>query len=230
MIRVAVTTAHDASERVAAVFRTYGLSPVVLPCIQPFSGEEEVLLRLRRAASSAHWVLITSARAVVATWPQGGMPAVPVAAVGEASARAVHRAGGRVALWGGSGVEDVLALMSPDLDGRQVVFPHARDADRGTVDRLERLGARVVAGVAYGVVPIAPGPDPVDAVAFGSPSAVEGWVSGRTLDGLSVGAVGPTTAAALRAHGCPPDVVADRPEFGRLAAAMAQRAGERIPS
>ena len=66
----------------------------------------------------------------------------------------------------------------------------------------------MIAEVAYTAVPIGPGPDPVDGAVFGSPSAVAGWLSARTLDELAVvAAMGPTTAAALEHAGRPADIV-----------------------
>lgn len=219
MTRVGVTTSADRAERAANAYESRGLTPVLLPCIRVEPGAEAVIDELRVAATAADWILLTSARAIDVMWPSGSMPATPVVVVGEATASAALDAGGAVALVGRVGASDLADRMGPGT-GR-IVVPHAAGADPGVLTRLADDGWDVVAGIAYRTEPVAPADDPVDAVAFASPSAVEGWCSARTVDGLVVGAIGPTTASALTERGRPPDVVADRPAHSSLAAALA---------
>lgn len=226
MTRVAITTSRDGAGGVADEFAAHGLVPVILPCIAVTPGDPSATDLLRSAAATADWLLITSARAVGEVWPDGGLPEIPVAAVGDHTARAVSAAGGRVAVEGRAGAARLLERLGP-LAGRTVVYPHASKADPEVIDRLQAAGAVVVSGVAYRVKPIRPEDDPVDAVAFGSPSAVDGWCSARTLEGLLVGAIGPTTADALERRGYPVHAMPDRPGFGRLAAIMARHSRER---
>jgi uroporphyrinogen-III synthase len=216
--RVGVTTSADRSARAADAYESRGFTPVLLPCIRVEAGADAVIDELRVAAGAADWILLTSARAIGAVWPSGSMPATPVAAVGEATARAALEAGASVALVGRVGASDLADRIGPGT-GR-IVVPHAAGTDPGVLTRLAAEGWDVVEGIAYRTEPVAPADDPVDAVAFASPSAVEGWCSARTLDGLVVGAIGPTTAAALAERGRPPDVVAERPAHSSLAAAL----------
>lgn len=227
MLRVAVTTAVDRSEVVADAVRRAGLIAVVLPCLEVEPASEPVLARLRAAAAASDLIVATSGRAVRITWPVGGMPPVPVAAVGRATARAVTEAGGRVEVVGEQGAAALAGALEGRVRGRTVAFPHARGADPSTVRRLEASGATVAAEAVYETVPVGPGPDPVDGVLFGSPSAVRGWYLTRTLDSLVVGAVGPTTAEALAGYGHPAEVVAPRPDLGALAAALGDALVER---
>jgi uroporphyrinogen-III synthase len=227
--RVAVTTARESAERAAAALRRHRLVPVLLPCIRIEGGDPETLTRLRAAAEGAAWILLTSARAVDETWGDGPMPPTPVAAVGAATARAVDRRGGEVHLLGRSGAADLVDRLG-DGAGARIAFPRADGADPTTVRRLTAAGWEVVDGVAYRTVPVPPADDPVDAVAFASPSAIVGWCEARSLDDLVVAAIGPTTRAALVARGRDPDVVADSPSHTRLAAALARRLSGRITS
>lgn len=221
MKRVAVTTAQDTARRVGEALVAHDLAPVYLPCISISPSLPPVLERLRADAAAADLIVLTSARAVRVTWPDGHMPDTPVAAVGPGTAEAVRRAGGTVAHVGSAGAASLLDEL--DVAGATVVFPHARAADPATATGLEERGARVVAGAAYDTIPIAPADDMVDAALFGSPSAVAGWMLRRHLEGLVVAAMGDTTATALRARGADRPVVPAHPGFAAAARALAER-------
>ncbi len=222
MTRVAVTTELGGAERIGDEAVAAGLEPIYLPCIRIEVSPPELLDPMRAAAADADWVICTSQRAVSALWPAGGMPThAMVATVGAATARAVMAAGGRVEVTGTGGAATLRELLRGRLAGQTVVFPHARAADRVTVEMLRSEAGKVVAGVAYDTVPMAPPSDPVDAVIFGSPSALEGWLLTRDLSGVVVAAIGQTTAAALRAAGREPDVVPPVPGVAAVVAALA---------
>jgi uroporphyrinogen-III synthase len=222
MTRVAVTTELDAAGRIGRLTEEAGLEPVYLPCIRTAVSPPEILDPLRAASRKADWVVCTSQRAVSSMWPTGGMPTRPlVAAVGAATARAVTAAGGRVAVTGTGGAAALREILRGRLAGQVVVFPHARAADPATVEMLRSEGASVVAGPAYETLPVAPANDPVNAVIFGSPSALGGWLLARDLSSLVVAAMGQTTAAALRGSGREPDVVPQVPGAAAVVAALA---------
>lgn len=221
MTRVAVTTTADNARRAGDALVAHSLVPVMLPCIAISPSPDAVMTELRTQAARADLIVVTSARAVRVTWPQQDMPDTPTAAVGRATADAVEEAGGRVQQ---VGEEDALSLVrSLVLDGLRIVFPHAQAADPGTALELEARAASVFAAAVYETIPIAPNDDKVDAAIFGSPSAVNGWLMRRPLDGMVIGAMGPTTASALRVRGVDDPVVPSRPGFEELAAALAER-------
>lgn len=225
-MRVALTTTRDRCRLVAPRFREAGLIPVVLPCIE-FRPDSEGIGKARTAAVDADWIVLTSSRAVTVTWPDG-MPPVPAAAVGEATAAAVSAAGGRVEVMGSAGAEDLLTVLAGRIDGAKVVFPHARDADPATVAGLTASGALVHAFPVYSTLPVPPGADEVEAAVFASPSAVGGWLLSRSLAGLVLAAIGPTTASALETRGHPPHLVPERPGYDELASALSALHRERI--
>jgi uroporphyrinogen-III synthase len=229
MVRVAITTAADRSSRLADHARSHGLEPVLLPCIEVIPASDAVLRTARAFASRADWLVVTSPRAVAAVWPDGEMPPFPVAAVGRATAASVEEAGGRVGLVGEAGAGSLVARLAERTEGTFVFFPHATGASPATIAALEQAGAEVKALAVYETRPVAPGPDPVDAVAFGSPSAVQGWLLSRHLDGLVLGAIGETTARALAEVGRPPQVVPPRPDFEDLMAHLAGHLRQRSP-
>jgi uroporphyrinogen-III synthase len=216
--KVAITT--DRFEDAAPWYAVRGLEPVALPCIRVVKAPEDALRSARLAAESADLLLITSPRTVRLLWHGRRMPPVPVAAVGEATAAAVEQAGGSVRHIGSAGLAQLAADLSRQLPLGRVVFPRAANADPAPLALVDSEGTEIVAFDVYRTVPTAPGPDPVDAVAFASPSAVEGWFLSRALDGLVVGAIGHTTAAALTGHR--PVVVPDRPSHRALAEELAR--------
>jgi len=229
MGRVAITTAADRSSVLADHARSHGLEPVLLPCIEVTPASDAVLHDARALASRADWLVVTSPRAVRAVWPRGGMPPSPVAAVGPATAASVEEADGIVGLVGEAGAEALVARLAERAGGASVFFPHATGADPSTVSALVKAGAEVQAVAVYQTRPVAPGLDPVDAAAFGSPSAVRGWLISRHLDDLVLGAIGETTARALADAGRSPQVVPPRPDFEELMAHLADHLRQRSP-
>lgn len=219
--RLALTSSADRSATLAPLVSSHGLEAVLLPCIEFSAGDLSVVDEARLRSSRCDWLVITSARTVGTLWPQGDMPDVSVAAVGPGSAAAVRAAGGSSTLVGTGGSEELFARLASKVSGRAVFFPHAADADLSGLDSLRAAGAGVDALAVYSVRPIAPGDDPVDAVVFGSPTAVRGWFLARATTGLRVGAIGETTAAALTERGVSPEWVPREPAFETLVEQMA---------
>ncbi len=199
--RVAITTTEDRARPLAEHSRRLGMAPVLLPCIRVTPAPPESLGRIREMARRADWIILTSPRPVAMLWPEGAMPAVPVAAVGPATARAVAAAGGNVQVTGDQGGAALMQRLGSQLAGRRVAYPHAGGPALDLTASLQAAGATVEEGVVYLTEEVGPSTDPVDAVLFGSPSAVRGWGRTRSLDGLVVAVTGPTTAAAVREAG-----------------------------
>lgn len=222
MPRIALTTTRDRAVRLAPLCEEHGLEPVELPCIEFAPVEDSVIDSTRRGVEEADWLVVTSSRAISALWPDGGMPDVRVAAVGPVTARAVEAAGGRPVVVGDGGADELVDLVAGRLGGTSVAFPHAEGAGTRTIEALESAGASVDARVVYEIHPIPPAADPVEAVAFGSPTAVRGWLLSRDLEGLVVGAIGETTAGALADLALAADVEPPHPSFERLITGMAE--------
>lgn len=218
MSRVAITT--DRFEGIAPVYRQLGLDPVWIPCIRVESAKASVLVQARQAASEADLVLISSVRTVDLLWPDGSMPTTEVAAVGEKTAAAVVARGGRVVVSGRSGLADLTAQIGDRLASARVVFPRAAGSDPVTLEVLRREAIDLRDFEVYRTVPVAPDSTRVRAAAFGSPSAVEGWLLSRDFDGLVVGVIGARTLEAVAQHR-PPEVLAPHPSHESLAHALA---------
>lgn len=217
---VGVTTSADSFPRWAEQMEGHGVRPVSLPCVEMVPAPEDELQQVRRLAEAAEALLFTSARAVRVLWPDGDMPAVPSAAVGPTTAQTVKEAGGVVELVGRAGAKSL--LQEWEVGERRVVFPHAEGADLSHLHHLEARGASVTARTVYSTRPLSPGPDPVDAAVFASPSAVDGWLLSRTFSELAVvGAIGPTTADAIEVAGGRADAVPALPDVTALTEALA---------
>jgi uroporphyrinogen III methyltransferase/synthase len=107
------------------------------------------------------------------------------------------------------------------LAGLVVAVTRARAQSSGLARRLRELGAEVVESPAIRIVPVdgpAPEVDRYDLVCLTSPNGVQLLFErlarvgrdARALAGARVAAIGPGTAAALRAHGVIADVVPER--------------------
>lgn len=227
MRRVGLTTTRDRIQALAASVASYGMEPVSTPCIEISFASEDTLEEARGEAERCDWIFVTSARAIDALWPDGGMPRTPVAAVGPATASAVEDAGGALGVVGREGAAQLLAEIEGRLADRRVLFPHASGSGGPTIDGLSRSAREILPIAVYETRPVAPPDEAVDAVMFGSPSAVTGWCLARSLDGLVLAAIGETTKSALEARGHEADVVAPEPVFETLAALLADHLRER---
>lgn len=230
-MQAAVTAAAGSSARRSAeALERVGLEPVLLPCIRIEPGPRATLDRVREECQRADLILVTSPRTIQVLWPHGHMPSVPVAVVGTATAAAVTEAGGTIETVGSGGVDTLIEVLGPQMSGQRVVYPHSAAAPPGAPTRLKQAGARPHTAPVYATTPISPGDDPVDAVLFGSPSAVAGWCTARSLDGLVIAAIGDTTLAALRSQTDETVIVPDRPGYEHMAAAVAQHLEKRSPT
>jgi uroporphyrinogen-III synthase len=128
----------------------------------------------------------------------------------------------------------------PPLAGLRVVVTRAEHQSEGLAAAFERAGARVELLPLLEVVPPAD-PRPLaraagdlasyDWLVFTSANAVEAFLplTGPLRSGLRIAAVGPATAAALRAFGSEPHLTARKAEAEGLAADLAPRiAGRRV--
>ncbi len=150
-------------------------------------------------------VAVTSRRAAAALSGARLPGGVRLAAVGPATARVLSVAGLRVDVVGMGGGRELAAALEVD-EGERVLFPCAEEARHELEEELARRGVSVERFPLYRTVPVrglALDPD-VDARVYLSPSAVHAALNWeRTHPGgccLRL-ALGPTTAAALRAAG-----------------------------
>lgn len=161
-----------------------------------------------------------------------GKPVSPriLAAVGRATAKAVAENGWACTVVPEDARSEGLAKVLRVPRGSRVLIPRA---ERGldTLPRsLRKSGARVTVAAAYRTVPDPDGLRQLrralalgaDAVTFASPSAAVPAVPYLKISLAAAVAIGPTTAAALRAKGVVPAAVAKRPDPESLARAVVE--------
>ncbi len=113
--------------------------------------------------------------------------------------------------------EQLAWLEQRPLHGRTIAVTRARAQASALAARLRELGAAVVEAPAIRIEPLPaarPDLDRYDLVAVTSPNGAERLLAllrdARELAGITVAAIGPGTARALRERGVEPDVVPER--------------------
>jgi uroporphyrinogen III methyltransferase/synthase len=124
--------------------------------------------------------------------------------------------------------EQVAWLEARPLHGRTVAVTRARAQASALAERLRALGAAVVEAPVIRVQPLdveLPDVSGYDLLCVTSPNGADRLFDrlrdARALAGVTVAAIGPGTARALRAHGVEPDVVPERAVAEGLVEALA---------
>ncbi len=214
---VATTRAGDPEDSLVRLLEEEGATVLVWPTLTVDGPADPKPLRTAaRSLDKYDWVVFTSARAVPALTDLASLPGdgTRVAAVGDATASALDRAGWSVDLiGGGQGAQALVEAMagSATLDGSRVLFP-AGSLARAVVEKeLRALGADVERVEAYRTRQTPPDGGRVradlrrgvDVVTFASPSAVHSLDEALNhdlrgaLEGVRIAAIGGTTAESL---------------------------------
>jgi uroporphyrinogen III methyltransferase/synthase len=242
--RIVVTRAAAQSAALMDKLRLAGALPVATPAIQILAPEHPAPLREAAERLDAFaWCVFTSSNAVRALLAERGdapWPAsVRLAAVGNATARALTEAGLTVHFQPSTAVAEALARELPVVAGDRVLWPHGDLAKQELSEGLGARGAVVEAVIAYrtvsdiallGVVD-ALRDGRVDAITFTSASTVRHVVEGLGAAGVRleklpaatrplIVCIGPVSAAAARECGLPVDGIADPSDDDGLVAAL----------
>lgn len=223
---VVVTRGAGESDALGDRLRALGAAVRELPsiaCAPPASwgALDEAL----RALEGFDWVVFASGNGVERTLDRMASLGIPPAALGARRLAAVGPAtAARLArqvrapdfVPAEAKGEALAAQLAPHLRGARVLLPRAAEGRPELPEGLVAAGAILTAPDAYRTIPAPPetlrplagwvARGEVDAVAFASPSAVKAVVAALpdgagALRGILLAAIGPTTAAALRAAG-----------------------------
>lgn len=243
---VAVTRPGATAGRLGGLLRKAGAVVTHWPCIRFERPADPDPLAVAVSELEAYdWVTVTSPRAarrwLEAVAAAGGADPArrpPAAAAGPATAAELGEAGWpvlRVANTYSAGGLVAAFASAGDSRGARILFPCSDRAGDELPEGLRRLGAEVVRVTAYRTVATPPDPSEilaavrggrVDVVTFTSSSTVEGFLAAATdaqhreiRQRLAAAAIGPTTAAALRAAGWPA-VVAEEATLEALVGAV----------
>jgi uroporphyrinogen-III synthase len=226
---VVVTRPRASSDEAAKALRRLGAEVAFAPLIRRLPPRswgplDRALARLERydavafASAAAVEALFRRARGRLKSPP-------PAAAVGPATARALTARGWRPRVVAEDARAEGLARALRLPRGAKVLLPRAERGREALPRLLRAAGAKVDAVTAYRTVPDPAGRRALrralragaDAVCFASGSAV---AAAGPLGRAAAVAIGPTTAAALRARGVRPAAVADAPTPAALARAV----------
>jgi uroporphyrinogen III methyltransferase/synthase len=245
-VSVLVPRPREQAAPLARILTDLGAEPVICEITRFVPAAELDLDRALGELGGTRWIAFASAHAVAVTFAAlarrhadaRALAGVRVAAVGAATAAAVRAHGVEPDLVPeertGAGLARALIAADPALAGGRVLLPRAAEGREELGDALAAAGAHVEAIDAYRTVPapaaeVAPlvhrlAGGRLDVLCFFAPSQVDALVAaaGAAVVGRArvIAAIGPTTAAALRAHGLRVDVVPGSPSAEDLAAAI----------
>jgi len=232
-VKVVLTHAQGRLEELEAALRRRGDEVVRIPLIEVRPRTDAATRAEARRLVALPWLLFPS-RSAVEAWTALGLPlpesphGPQLGAVGAATASALKRIGGRVDVIGDPPTAEGLArTFLARRDARGPVGLPRGDRARPTLERaLRDAGLTTRALTLYETTRRPWRSDaPPDAVVVASPSAVEG-LPDDVDEAAALVAIGPTTAAALRARGLRP-WIAERPDASAILARLddARRAG-----
>ena len=250
---VVLTRAREQSRALTERLESLGANVVLVPMIQFAPARDPAPLDAALRSLREHGAIVfTSVNAVAATLDRmaqlgiqpGVLSELIVAAIGDATAAALSERG---VMYGvrparATGRDVVEALGS--VVGCRVLLPRSDLARSDLPDALRRCGATVVEVIAYHTLPDQDGGglaavlmgQPIDAVAFASPSAVDVAVGALAAAGCraltgdaapAIVAIGPITARQAEARGLAVAAVARQHDALGLADAVVSALGAR---
>lgn len=249
-VRVVVTRPEGQAEGLIRGFREAGAEVEWLGLLEVGApGDVEPLRRAAADVDCFRWVALTSANAVAPLFeflPRGLPASVAVAAVGEATARALRAQGVEPRLvstkGSGKGLAEEIAGEG-NLQGARVLLPVAADARPELAAGLRAAGAEVTEVIAYEkrlapeaaprAAALFPAGAPLGWVTFTSPRLARtfaelidrhagGWEARRPT--LLAASIGVTTSGELRRLGVEPAAEAATPGDAALVAAVVRSA------
>lgn len=215
---VLLTRGPDRAAELAAPLEALGITVVPYPVLRerPVTGTE-AWARAAATLDAVRWVVLTSPRAATAfaaldtgASTRRRVNALPVAAVGEATAEAARRQGWRVELTGEAGAADLAARLALRLaPGDAVLHLCGSEHRRELGESLAAAGVGVVTVPVYAMEEAHPAtlpelPEGVPAaVVLSSPRATTAYLAAtaRRFAAAPHLAFGPTTARAAREAG-----------------------------
>ncbi|KAL6782796.1 UROS1 [Auxenochlorella protothecoides x Auxenochlorella symbiontica] len=214
---VVLTREHGKNEELESLLKSKNIETLILPMVETAKGPDSCLLREKLQDSAFDWVCLTSpeSAAVYATaWLEAGKPSIPVAVVGDGTARALARATDSACA--PSFVPSVAnaehfgaELPHQTNTSARVLYPASVRAAGTLQSLLEARGFSVTRLNTYDTLPVDQLTEEglhqaqqAALVAIASPSAIRSWVEligQETAQRIPVACIGETSArAAMR--------------------------------
>ncbi len=243
--RIVITRAQEQADKFSALLEAVGAEPIILPLIRiadppSWTSVDDALRNLNQF----HGIIFTSTNAV-RQWVKRSREIEAPPAVDEVKILAVGSATAECLIQNRMQVDSVpkrfsadglLASLPDDLRGQRYLLPRGDRAREELSQGLKARAAEVVDVVVYSTQSAAPDSSKwiprflrgdFDFVTFASPSAVHSfaeWVGPSrwedVLRHIHAASIGPTTSAALRAHGVEVAAEADASTLERLTSAI----------
>jgi uroporphyrinogen III methyltransferase/synthase len=237
--RILVTRAREQASSLTHLLREAGAEVLETPLARFVAPADPAPLdRALAALAGFSWCAFTSANAVEFAWrrleAQGrdarAFAGCKVAAVGPATAAALEQRGLRPDLVPAQADARALAAALLAAGCPSALLPQAANARPELQQALAAGGCAVTCAVAYQAETLPPPPPPdghLDGIALASAATVDRLVAAwgapelraRCAAGTRLWAIGPTSAAALAAHGLPLAATADDASIAGLVAA-----------
>lgn len=250
-LRVLLTRPLEQSEETAKWLSVQKFSALIVPCLRIELVADPVLLSVLSSLSRYAAIALTSVSAVRALLtyapPDSSWP--PLCVVGDKTASELRRHGMEPSLIAESSSGHALALQILRLLGSEraaarVLFPQAAEGRDELVTVLHDAGVWVERVTAYRTIEAsseqlqpavqALRQGQIDLLPLGSPKTANvllralGDDARALLAKTLVGAIGQTTAQALRDADIRVDVIADKPSFEVLIEELAERANRKV--
>lgn len=253
--RIVVTRAAEQSGELREALESMGAEVLLLPLIRFIEITDAAELdRALAGFAQFDWVIFTSANAakfaarradflkLTPAWRTAELP--KIAAVGRATATAAASVGFPADFIAtGPGGKELATELAPLIKGVRILLPRSDRAGDELPSALQRAGAKVTEVVAYRTerVNVSGSPilasiaaEEVDAITLASPSAFHALFDLLGVEKLreisrhtALAAIGPTTAAAIRAAGLTVAVEAGEQSAGGLAETVSRHLCER---
>lgn len=243
--RVVITRAADQADDLRELLDAAGAEVIDAPAIQIMPHADQGALRVAlQNLSTYDWVLFTSANAVEVVWATAATVTTPpswdvpqIAAVGEATARALAAHGLTVHAMPAHYLGSELVPVLGGLAGKRVLLPRSAQGRGEIVVALQQSGADVDDIPIYTLYPVALQESTiaqlsqgVDVVTFASGSAVRAFAAAvaaaPSLAALwtqvKVACIGPATAAVAHELGLPVHITAQEHTVPGLVRALCQ--------
>ena len=244
--RVLITRPINHAERLAAMLRTLGVEPVVVPSVSIESPATYALLDdAVRSLDRYQWVLFTSRTGVSVFFERVDFVGQQVpghlrwAAIGRGTADALHAHGIEHVWIPTRYLSEALGNELPAQRGESVLRIRAQAASPLPAKRLRSRGIEVDERVAYRTVEAPRDSVPllraafaggIDGVIFTSASTARGFARliqhagfQDEVASLTIVAIGPVTAGAIRALGWPVHLMADEHSLDGIGAMFRRR-------
>jgi uroporphyrinogen-III synthase len=236
--RILVTRPRAQAADLCTRLAAWGARPILLPTIEvtPLQDTAELDGAIRELAKY-QWIIFTSVNGVSAFWDRLNLTGPGdlsgfvshIAAIGPATARALHSHGITVTLMPDEYVAEGILDRIGDVKDQRILLPRADIAREALAMELQKRGAIVDEIAAYRTLPAVPDPiglaelrRGVDVITFTSSSTVRNFVvvAGRDTGQALIACIGPITADTARELGLRVDVLATEYTMAGLVGAL----------